>query len=66
MDVVGSIIKEYLERDENLVERELEIKEVEGKAITIVGVRRAGKTSFLLHRFQKLRDEGRNVIFFPF
>ncbi len=66
MNVIGSIIKEYLERDENLMERELKINEVEGKAITIVGVRRAGKTSFLLHHFRKLRDEGKNVIFFPF
>ena len=65
-DVVGAIIKEYLELKTNLVERELKPKEVVGKALSIVGVRRSGKTSLLLYYFQKFRDEGKNVLFFPF
>ena len=65
-DVVGAIIKEYLELKTNLVERELKLKEVVGKALSIVGVRRSGKTSLLLYYFQKFRDEGRNILFFPF
>ena len=65
-DVVGAIIKEYLELKTNLVERELKPKEVIGKALSIVGVRRSGKTSLLLYYFQKFRDEGRNILFFPF
>jgi len=65
-DVVGAIIKEYLELEVDLIERELKPKEVIGKALSIVGVRRSGKTSLLLYYFQKFRDEGRNVLFFPF
>ena len=65
-DIVGAITKEYLELKTSLVERELKPKEVVGKALSIVGVRRSGKTSLLLYYFQKLRDEGKNVLFFPF
>ena len=65
-DVVGAIIKEYLELKVDLIERELKLKEVVGKALSIVGVRRSGKTSLLLYYFQKFRDEGKNVLFFPF
>ena len=39
-DIVGAIIKEYLELKTSLVERELKPKEVVGKALSIVGVRR--------------------------
>lgn len=65
-EVVGSIIKEYLERKIHLLEREITLKEVEGKAQSVVGVRRSGKTSLLIYYFQKFREEGKNVIFFPF
>jgi len=65
-EAVGAIIKEYLELETNLIERELKLKEVSGKAVSIVGVRRSGKTSLLLHHFQKLRNEGKSVVFFPF
>ena len=65
-DVIGAIVKEYLETSLDLLERELNLKIIPGKASSIVGVRRAGKTSFLLYHFQKMRDEGENVVFFPF
>ena len=65
-DVIGAIVKEYLETSLDLLERELNLKVIPGKASSIVGVRRAGKTSFLLYHFQKMRDEGENVVFFPF
>ena len=65
-DVIGSIIKEYLELKMDLIERELKLKLVDGKASTIVGVRRSGKTSLLLYYFQKFREENKSVIFFPF
>ena len=66
MDEIGNIIKEFIDLREEILERELKIKEVEGKAITIIGPRRAGKTYFQLFYFQKYRDEGKNVIYFPF
>ncbi len=65
-DVIGAIMKEYLELETDLIERELKLKEVKGKAVSIIGVRRSGKTSLLLHHFQRLRDEGKSVVFFPF
>ncbi len=65
-DAVGVIVKEYMELETELMDRETKLKEVPGKALSIVGVRRAGKTSLLLYHFQKLRDEGENVLFFPF
>ena len=65
-DVIGSIIKEYLELKVDLIERELKLKLVDGKASTIVGVRRSGKTSLLLYYFQRFREENKSVVFFPF
>ncbi len=65
-DVVGGIIKEYLELNVDLIERELKLKLVDGKASTVVGVRRSGKTSLLLYYFQRFREENKSVVFFPF
>jgi len=65
-NVAGAIIKEYLELKTSLVERELKLREIAGKAVSVVGVRRSGKTSLLLYHFQKLREENKNVVFFPF
>lgn len=63
--VIGRIIREFLERKETVVERDLQIpvKPELKKAITIVGPRRSGKTYLLLSYFQQIRDMPK--IFFP-
>ena len=49
------VIIEYFERIRerkiNYIERELNIKSIENKAISIVGPRRAGKTYLLLNKY---------------
>jgi len=51
------LVVEYFERLRRgrigYVERELEVRPIEGKAISIVGPRRAGKTYFLVNRYFK-------------
>jgi hypothetical protein len=55
-----SLIVEYFERIRerkiNYIERELNIKNVENKAISIVGPRRSGKTYYLLNKYLLNRD----------
>jgi len=65
-NLIGGIIRSYLETRKELVERDLRIKEVQGKVITIVGGRRVGKTCYLFKRFQEFRENKKNVIFFSF
>ncbi len=52
-----SLLIEYFEnirnKKMNYYERELKIQPMEGKAISIIGPRRAGKTYFLMHEFLK-------------
>ncbi|MFH0893186.1 MAG: ATP-binding protein [Bacteroidota bacterium] len=63
--VIGRIIKEFSERKEEIVERDLAIPSSPElkKAITIVGPRRSGKTYLLLSYFQKIHNAPK--IFFP-
>ncbi|BFI73387.1 hypothetical protein YN1_3740 [Nanoarchaeota archaeon] len=65
-DVIGGIVKEYLEMKKDIFKRELELEPIENKSISIIGPRRSGKTYLLLYYFQKYREEGKNVIFFSF
>jgi len=65
-DLIGVIIKEYLELKKDIIERELRLEPIENKAITIIGARRSGKTYLLLYYFQKYNEMGKNVIFFSF
>lgn len=63
--VIGRIIKEFLERKEKILERDLQVPinpELK-KAITIVGPRRSGKTYLLLSHFQQIGNTPK--IFFP-
>lgn len=63
--VIGRIIKEFLERREKILERDLQVPinhELQ-KAITIVGPRRSGKTYLLLSHFQQISNTPK--IFFP-
>ena len=54
---IENLVLDYFERIKNVkiayVERELNIKPIKGKAVSIIGPRRAGKTYFLLHKFFK-------------
>ncbi|MBA2862209.1 ATP-binding protein [Methanococcus maripaludis] len=59
-DAIKSIIKEYEQRGVSLNERNLKLPET-NKAISVVGIRRSGKTSILM----KLFKETENAIFFP-
>jgi hypothetical protein len=55
-----SLIVEYFERIRerkiNYIERELNIKNIENKAISIVGPRRSGKTYLLLNKYLSNKD----------
>ena len=64
-EIVGGIIEEFLSQKFNLLERELKVKSIKNKVISIIGPRRAGKTSFLLSLFSKFKKEKKSVIFFP-
>jgi predicted AAA+ superfamily ATPase len=65
--IIGGIIKEYFEKDYSyLIKRDISIKPIENKSVSIIGVRRSGKSSLLLYYFQKYKEEGKNVIFFSF
>ena len=50
--------------NKKILERELKIKEVENKIITIIGPRRAGKTYFLFQLLRELKDN--NFIYLDF
>ena len=65
-EIVGGIVKEYLDLKLSAIKRDLEIEWIEGKAISVIGGRRVGKTYYLFYHFQKLREEGKNVVFFSF
>jgi predicted AAA+ superfamily ATPase len=65
--IIGGMIKEYFEKEYSyLIKRDISIKPIENKSVSIIGVRRSGKSSLLLYYFQKYREEGKNVIFFSF
>ncbi len=63
--VIGRIIREFLERREEIAERDLAVPSSPElkKAITIIGPRRSGKTYLLLSYFQKIHNAPK--IFFP-
>ena len=62
-----SLIIEYFERIRerkiNYNERELNIKNLENKAISIVGPRRSGKTYYLLNKYLSNKDNSIYVNF---
>jgi predicted AAA+ superfamily ATPase len=58
-ETISRIIDEFHERDfPNPVPRDRTAVEVEGKATTVVGMRRVGKTWFCYERMRALLDEG--------
>ncbi|WP_459202036.1 ATP-binding protein [Methanococcus sp. CF] len=57
---IKSIIKEYEQREVSLNERNIKLPKT-NKALSVVGIRRSGKTSILM----KLYKETENSIFFP-
>ncbi|RLE93037.1 MAG: ATP-binding protein [Thermoprotei archaeon] len=63
---IGQIIKEFQEKEEEIIERELKVPldYTFRKAISIVGPRRAGKTFYLLYLYQKIRKDSPSI-FFP-
>ena len=56
--VIGQIIREFLEREEEIIRRDLKVPLTTSlrKAISIIGPRRAGKTFFLLYIYQQVRE----------
>lgn len=63
------LIKDYLKRTierrfGKIIERELKVKEIEGKATAIIGPRRSGKTFFLFHEISKLNRK--EVVYLDF
>jgi len=56
--IIGQIIREFEERTESIVRRDLQVPLDTSlrKAISIVGPRRAGKTFFLLSIYQEVRE----------
>lgn len=55
------IISEFLKRDlPEIVERELDLRSIRpGRAVAIIGPRRAGKTTYLFQRIKALRKDGK-------
>ncbi len=60
-DTIAGIIRDFQQRElPELVTRELDIKSVRpGRAVAIIGPRRAGKTSYLFQLIKALREAGK-------
>ncbi|CAB3288780.1 protein of unknown function [Methanocaldococcus lauensis] len=59
-DIIKAIIKEYQQREMHLIPRDIKLPKT-NKAISIIGIRRSGKTSLLFDLFKKTEKS----IFFP-
>jgi len=65
-DTIAMILKEQFEWEDSLIKRDVELCPVLNKAISVVGVRRCGKTCLLRYYFQEFKEQEKNVVFFPF